>query len=445
MAILAPLRHGRSMVAAFLAIALVFSASLPVSAGESGAGTFGAPFLRIPAGARLTASPDIVAGMDPDASLVFSNPALVSELRRGQVFFSTSNWLDEMRFSAAGGVMPLPRLGMTLFLGTSLLYSGGLKGYDETLNVVKEENYFDLSVRTGITKHFDGTGLSVGVGGTYIRQHIYPQDGDGFAFTVGATYRLGRNLLHLATKDLGGRVSFPGADYAIDTQTILGAGRTFELRYGYLNAGTQVVFSRADHNRIQLGFDYRLNHTFSLHTSLPDAFNAAGEDYPFSAGFGVRYGQIAVEYAYTPREYFSNTHTFSLAFSVSKPDGRALTGNPDRPTGVPVTGLTTEQPIGKAITSSAPLEKTPAPTPSGPKPERTIQKKTYLIIAGIHGSLESAKAEVRTLKIQDVTAKIESKNAKYRVVVGRYATEKAAKAAFETFRKAGHLFLLVED
>jgi cell division protein FtsN len=88
-----------------------------------------------------------------------------------------------------------------------------------------------------------------------------------------------------------------------------------------------------------------------------------------------------------------------------------------------------------------------APTPAAPtqKTAPAVKVRSFVIIAGVHGSIESAKAEVKTLKIQDVKSKIESKNSKYRVVVGRYTTEKEANKALKKYRKAGHLFLLVEE
>lgn len=302
-------------------------------AGPNDAGTFGAPFLRIPVGARLTATPDIVAGLRPDASLLFSNPAVLSGIPSSEVFFTTSNWLDDMRFSAASAVFPIARAGISLSVGTTFLYSGDLKGFDEVLNVVAEENYYDVGIQTAVSKRFESLRLSLGAGVTYIRQHLYPNDGDGAAFTAGGSYGWGANEVHLILKNFGGKVSFPGVDYQVAAETVVGLGRIVETRYGRLNAGAQLVFSRSVGNRLQCGLDYRFNRLFSLRTSLPDALGVSDETAPFSAGFGVEYGDIALEYAYTPRDYFLATHTVSMVFALGQwRSGRvAATEGPQRP------------------------------------------------------------------------------------------------------------------
>ena len=126
--------------ASFLALAILGLAGsfVDVSAQDAG-GTSAAPFLKIPVGARLMASPDVVAGLSPDATLMYSNPAFLSGLKRAEAFLTTSEWLDNLVFSSLGVAMPIGSRGTVVGLGATFLYSGGVQGYDSGMNVVSED------------------------------------------------------------------------------------------------------------------------------------------------------------------------------------------------------------------------------------------------------------------------------------------------------------------
>ena len=104
-----------------------------------------------------------------------------------------ANWLEDVQLSAVGVVLPLAQTNMRLGFSTRLLYSGGLKGYDDALAVVSEESYYDLGFTTSISRNFDKIGLSLGAGVTFIREHLIPTDGNGYSFSFGATYRRQQN------------------------------------------------------------------------------------------------------------------------------------------------------------------------------------------------------------------------------------------------------------
>src|SRR5262245_4184088 len=134
--------------ASFLALALLgLAGAFSDACAQTGnAGTYAAPFLKIPVGARLMSSPDIVAGLSPDATLMYSNPAFLAGLPRAQAFITTSEWLDNLIFSSAGVAMPIGHQGTVLGVGATILYSGGVQGYDAAMNVVSEESFYDMGL-----------------------------------------------------------------------------------------------------------------------------------------------------------------------------------------------------------------------------------------------------------------------------------------------------------
>ncbi|HEU4364545.1 MAG TPA: SPOR domain-containing protein, partial [Candidatus Krumholzibacteria bacterium] len=384
---------------------------------------------KIPVGARLMSSPDAVAGLRPDATLMYSNPAFLSGLPRAQAFVSTAEWLDDLVFSAAGVGLPLGDGSTVLGFGTTFLYSGGLKGYNDALAVVSEERYYSAGFDATVSHTFRGTGLSLAAGATYLREHVYPQTGSGHAFHAGAAYWRGPNLVHLSARDLGSSVSYDAGTWEVAPELVIGGGRIFDSRVGQFFAGAQVANSDGYGTRVQMGVDYQVNTFFTLRSGVSNNLDI-GESIPFNAGFGLNYGAVAMEYAYTPQEYFSSTHTFSLSYSF---------GTESRGAGFPAT-----VPAGDFAPPVAASEPVPPPPPI-PAVKATARASACVLVAGSHAWLESARAEARALELLKIPARVESDGTRFRVVVGRYDSVGAAEKAQAQYRSLGHSFHVVTE
>lgn len=410
-----------------IALGAAFVAAVgPVRAQTTGAGTYAAPFLKIPVGARLMSSPDAVAGLRPDATLMYSNPAFLSGVARTEAFVSTAEWLDNLVFSAAGVALPIGDGSTVLGFGTTFLYSGSLQGYSDALTVVSEESYYNVGFDATVSHSFRGTGLSLAFGATYLREHVYPQDGSGYAFQAGASYWRGPNLLHVAARDLGSSITYDAGTWDVAPEMIVGGGRVFDSRVGQFFAGAQVANSDAYGTRVQLGVDYQVNTIFTLRSGVANNIDI-GEAIPFNAGFGLHYGAVSMEYAYTPQEYFSSTHTFSLTYGFGLEGQRSS---------APVT-----VPAGDFAPPVARSEPVPPPTPA----VQRAQNASYVLVAGSHSWMESARAEARALELLKIPAKVESEGTRFRVVVGRYDSAASANRAQAEYKSQGHVFRIVTE
>jgi hypothetical protein len=388
-------------------------------------GAAGASFLKIPVGARLMASPDAVAGMRPDASLLYSNPAFIGSLETSELFVSSSQWLDQMSFSSLGAAIPLPAHNTVLGIGTTLLYSGGLQGYDAATSVVSEESYYDLGLDLAVAHHFPSTGLSIAGGATYVREHMAGSDGSGYAFNAGASYWRGRNLFHASVRDAAGAVNFSSGSWDIASEWMAGAGRVFNSGAGQFFAGVQAATSDAYGNRIRFGVDYAITPAFTIRGGFNDNLDDTQAGTSLNAGFGMRYGAFAIEYAYTPQDYFSSSHTFSLAYRF----GTHAAG----PMGVTV-------PEGDL---SPPIPEPPVPPMPNVTPKARPTSTVFELVGGSHATRESAQAEVHTLDLLQIPASIEEEGPRFRVVVGRFSTFDEADHARLGYRGKGYEFLIV--
>jgi len=408
--------------AAGFAATLLLAAS--ASDAQTGSGTYGAPFLKIPVGARLMSSPDVVAGMRPDASLVYSNPAFLGGMQNAELFGSSSQWLDALSFNSLGAAIPLGEHHTVLGIGTTLLYSGGLQGYDAATNVVTEDSYYDLGIDVALAHHFESTGLSLAGGVTYVREHVLPSDGSGYAFQLGASYWHGPNLFHAAMRDVAGTVNFSSGAWDIASEWMAGAGRVFNSSVGQFFAGLQGSSSDAYGTRIRVGVDYAITPAFTLRSGLNDNLDDTQAGTSVNAGFEMRYGAFALDYAYTPQEYFSSAHTFSLSYRFGSHGA------------TPFGAVVPEGDLAPPIPIAQPDVIPPAPAP-------TRGQTMFMLVAGSHASMESAQSEVHALELLKIPSQIEPEGPHFRVVVGRYTTFDEADRARMQYRGKGHDFLIV--
>jgi hypothetical protein len=404
-------------------------------ASTEGAGTLGAAFLQIPVGAKAMTVPGIVAGMRPDASLIFSNPAALAQISTNQVYLTRANWLDDLSLNAVGLVFPLPK-ELNWSLGSRLLYSGDLKGYDASGQVVTEDSFYDLAFTTGLSRKFDGVGLGLGFGITYLREHLPQESGSGFVYSVGASWQRAGHRFEFAARDIGGELAFPGQAYPIDSRVSIGYGRSFRQGWGSLDVGTQLTVSRSEYQRLQVGASYLANPFLTFRTGFEHIFSAPpNSSMPISAGFGFHFSGATIDYAYTSQQYFSSTHTVSFAYSF----GSGSNPEPKKPRGGNHWETTDEK-----AEPNKPLKpqntRAEASNASGSGPATT-----YAVIAGVHTRMESAQAEARALRLLKIPAVLERSGRYLRVLIAKYDSLTDAQAAVAKFRKKGHVFTVVAD
>lgn len=422
-------RLGRAGVSAAVFCAIVLLGIVPVQAGpDEGVGTSPAAFLEIPIGATTTVVPEIVAGMSPDGAILFANPSSLGDLRRRELYFTTSNWLGEFNLSAASASLPVRSLGLTWSLGARLLYAGDLQGYDATGVIVSQENYYDMALTSGVGKRFDGIGLALGLGVTYLREHLAVQDGDGVTYTAGVSYEIGSSRFDFIARDMGGKLSFEDRSYDIDAQYVAGYGYRMRRQWGAVSLGTQAMFSRGEFQRLGVGVAYDPNQYLTVRSGFGHSVATTSQsDVPVTAGMSVHLGDVNLDYAFTPRQYFSDTHTFSIAFAFGGGPGHGGDMTPTRYDAAP-------------MFSSSPAAPEVAP---GGNMSAGKRDATYLIVAGTHARLESAEAEARSLRLLKIPAVAEESGGRYWVVVDRFDSREEAVSVLRTMRNRGHRFAIV--
>jgi cell division septation protein DedD len=211
-----------------------------------------------------------------------------------------------------------------------------------------------------------------------------------------------------------------------------------------------VTFARSQATRFQFGASYAANAFLTLRSGIDNMLSAPDNSRtPVTAGFGVHVGGMTLDYAYAPQEYFASTHTVSFTYAFERGARRSSPGPKAGRAGSVV------EPARQASAGiydrrkpvSQPVESKPRNTvPDAPSaPVKPAAKVAYLVIAGVHSRLESARAEARALQLLKVPTEIVSSAGRHRVVIGRYESREKAEAAVENFRKKGHVFNIVTE
>lgn len=316
--------------------ALVGLLVLGVSQASAGSKT-GADFLKIPVGARATAVGQAFTALSEGAESLSWNPAGIAQSKMGSLSLSHQNLFGDNNLDVLGVSFPAGLAHQRWAWGLSALrlsYADQVRrGVDRAQN--GSFGASDLSVGAVVAKQFGVVQLGTHV--KWIRQELAGEKAGGMAVDVGflSPTPLARLSLGASVRNIGPSLKFIREEYNLplsvsvgtvyrvlpafsismdlqqrpyEKQTTLSFGAellpsdTVFLRAGYLNKLSQAVANR-QRSESERG-DFR---------------GLSG----FTAGLGIRLGQVMLDYAMVPFGELGNTQSFTLSTSFGAESKRA--------------------------------------------------------------------------------------------------------------------------
>jgi len=180
-------------------------------------GTSGAQFLNIPVGARYAALGGAVVGMNDDAASVFWNPAGLAKVNKNEIQFSYMRWFDMFDFNSVAAAFYMDGIG-TFAISTIVFSMDRMEITTESKPNGTGQYFNAQDLAIGLTySRFLTDRFSVGITGKYVRQRIWNETADGFAFDIGTQYRLDFQNLTIAMKmsNFGSDMQFDGEDLEV--------------------------------------------------------------------------------------------------------------------------------------------------------------------------------------------------------------------------------------
>jgi hypothetical protein len=251
--------------------ALLMAAALLLAAGTAHAqlfrstakvGTTAAQFLRIGAGARALGMGAAQTAVTGDISSIYWNPGALSRIPvNAELTFTHANWLADITYDFAAGILPVGDLG------TFGLFLVALSVPDD---IVRTVDYPEGDGRTwgassfalglcfakNLTDHF-----SVGFNAKFIREDIWNESSTGFAFDIGTLYRFDVKGLTLgaAISNFGTKMQLDGQDlyFNYDPNNDVGSGPN-----NIPSEGRTIAFDLPLAFRIGIAYEYTIADDF---------------------------------------------------------------------------------------------------------------------------------------------------------------------------------------
>jgi tetratricopeptide (TPR) repeat protein len=274
-------------------------------------GTTGAQFLKIKAGPRPTAMGGAYTALADGGYGMYWNPAGMSRRRRGAFVATHQEQLFDVYNELLGLTYPMSH---DQTLGLSSRFRWDQQTRRSELETRNEFTNYGMSV--GLNYAWGGrTGLAWGLGIKGIQSKLAGFTANSYAVDLGLHYQSPRTPLKLglAVQNLGPELTFIREGDPLP--------RTFRFGWAYdfypyrrrLTISNDLVYLQPEKTTsLRLGLEFKPYRFIALRGGYytPQGFS---QDPRLSAGLGVRYQDIHIDYAYESRDDFSNQHRFSLS------------------------------------------------------------------------------------------------------------------------------------
>lgn len=273
----------------------------------------GLSFLKLGVGARAIGMGEAYSALSADAPGIYYNPAGISFGDANEITIMHKDWVFGTATEYLGAVVHVPKFAFGFGLNSTNV--DGIEIRDQPGPSQGTFGSHDLAVSATASYRID-TSLSVGVTGKFLYEKIYVDESSGAAVDVGTRYQFDRNFaVAAAVTNLGHMTAF--VNEAPNLPSAFRFGGVFQdgLADPIVLAIAADVIKVFDDNgvRVHLGVEAIYNSFFALRSGYQIGYDAKG----FSAGFGVRYGIVHLDYAYVPfLDQLGSTQSFALTFNL---------------------------------------------------------------------------------------------------------------------------------
>jgi long-subunit fatty acid transport protein len=294
-----------------VSILLLLSASTLWAANKN-AGTSGAQFLKIGAGARPTSMGEAFVGIADDVNSVYFNPAGLGSLDRAEITAMHTNYFQDMNYDF--GAFAIPTSHGAFGISAVTLQVQDLEKRDTS--EASQGSFDSLDAAYGLSygrKLNDA--LSVGVTARYIKQEIDTARASAWAGDIGILHRFNKApvSLGLALRNMGQSVKFN--DEGDPQPFIVDFGVGARLFKEKLLLGVNAKKPRDNDTQFGLGSEWNQHLGDDFKLALRAGYNstitdADGSGVSFGGGIGFR--QFDFDVAWVPFGDLGNSMRYAL-------------------------------------------------------------------------------------------------------------------------------------
>lgn len=286
---------------------------LAVHPANAGPGATQSEFLKIGLSARAAAMGGAFAAVADDLGALEYNPAGLGLLTNSQVAFMYSRWLAEINFGSFAGAHVIPGLG-TIGVAVNVLDLGQIEG--TTIASFKASSFV---VRAAWARTLFSN-LTIGAGAKVLNESISEFSSSGGTLDAGLVWtpRQGMNLA-LVILNAGTVSAFESEKDALPF-LIKGAiaWKALEGEYGQLVAAADLDYYAPPSGQFNpvFGVEYWGGRSFALRAGYAVRDTDLGGLTGLTAGIGVRWQALRVDYAFAPFGSLGQTHRVALNWEI---------------------------------------------------------------------------------------------------------------------------------
>jgi len=281
-----------------------------VSFAQNG-GQTGLTFLQLGVGARSLGMGEAYTAIGGDGAAMYYNPATLSSCDHPEILLMHKEWIQDVQTEYLGALVPAGSMNLGISVNSTSINNIELR----TVPGPPLETFSARNAAIGFSAAyaFDAR-FSLGATVKTLYEKILVDESSGIGFDIGAVYSTPwRVRVGAALQNLGSVSAL--RDEASTLPRILRIGGAYSAGVGD-SGGTFTVSSdivsitNENTTHVHFGGEYVFREAFALRFGYQTGY----ETKSISAGAGVRYGMLGLDYAFVPfRSDFGTTHTFSLA------------------------------------------------------------------------------------------------------------------------------------
>ncbi len=291
---------------------LLFVLAFPLCAQTKNAST-GLTFLKLGIGARAIGMGEAYTALSTDASGIYYNPAGISFGEDNEVTLMHKQWVFGTTTDFLGST--IHDHDVTFGFGFNSTNVDDIEIRQEPGPSQGTFGLHDLAISATASWRID-TSLSIGATGKFLYEKIYVDESDGAAFDFGARYQYNKNFAFaVAISNIGSVSTLLHEATTLPSGFRCGALFQNAVADNFALSLSGDLLKVFDDNgiRIHLGGELNYNSFLAFRAGYQLGYEAKG----VSAGFGIRYGLIQLDYAYVPfLDQLGDTHTFGLTFNL---------------------------------------------------------------------------------------------------------------------------------
>jgi hypothetical protein len=245
---------------------------------------------------------------------VILNPANIASRESYGVMFSHTEWIQDVRTEYLSIAAPFSYGNLSFSIGNTSVDDIQIHGDQPgpalgTFN--SQSTFFQLTYGIKLTES-----ISVGIAPKYLYEKLFVDEANGWGIDLGALYNpsIDGVTLGLALTNLGSLSAFRNEKTDLPSQLRLGG--TYSSALDVISFRTAVAYSS------ELGTSYRhlsvgSEVTYNDAVRVRLGYETGNESRDFSAGIGLRYSIVLIDYAYIPwSSQMGNSHIVSVSLNL---------------------------------------------------------------------------------------------------------------------------------